>query len=1450
MQSAPLNSLILGEEPLLVRCAEDWLARGHRIVAIVSRSIPVRHWAHRNGLKVLERNEYAGVLQSGAVDVIFSITYPAIIPTQCLAAARVAAVNFHDGPLPRYAGMNGSAWALHNGETSHAIVWHHLTEGLDEGDVLERRDIELDPRETSVSLNMRNSVLALESFGALVKRIEQGDLKGTPQRTDITRTVFSRHDRPANLAVIDWSRPATDIDALVRACDFGPFNNPFAVAKIVHNGKAVVLRTAELLSADIPASATAGTVIAVEDGEWQVACGKGRLGIRSVESLTGMPMDLGEAAAYLSLKPGDVLGISDPHRIQLASVTRVLARAEAHWVQALAQRELPLLPVELLQHDGLLQESVQLPHAFLEQFQGVLQEAVSALFGFVLLSLSRQERADFAFVDVVQMQCVPSQAHHSLLMMDGVPLRLEALPDQTFGDLVRHMAAQRKQVSERAGVLLDVVGRHTVLKDAADLRQGSISPVVVVLDAESGEKPAFPPGTVLALRADPTGGVQLQTPGRCAEHALESIAKHMLVVANKVAAEPEQKLATVNLLDAAQFRQQVVEWNDTAKAFRQSLRIHDLFEEQVAQRPDAVALVFEGNCLTFSELEQQANRVANALQARGVRVGDFVAVLVERGFDLVATLIGISKAGAAYLPIDPAYPQDRAQFMLDDARCSTLVVSAEFAGRFGHAPEKLLVHGRDVLLNAPVVRPLCPASSEDICYSIYTSGSTGIPKGVVLTHKAVVNTLDWVNRTFEVGPQDRLLFVTSPSFDLSVYDLFGALGAGATVHVAPSALLQDPAELVGYLQSQGITIWDSAPPALARLASFFPDKSVGGALRLVMLSGDWIPVWLPGMLMRVFPGVKVKSLGGATEAAIWSNYFHVDGLDPAWTSIPYGFPIQNARYYILDSRMRPMPAGYQGDLYIAGECLAKEYLNRLELTAERFLPDPFHSGQRMYKTGDLARYWSNGTMEFLGRADFQVKIRGYRVEIGEVEAALRAQKGVLDAVCTTWLDGSDQKALVAYVIPKSGGVLNVGQLKESLGASLPDFMVPSYVIALDIFPLSGNGKLDRNALPSPATAEVKATYRPAESEIQQSLVDIWQDVLKRKPIGIADNFFDMGGHSLLAVGLMAQLKERLQLRVPLSRIIEHPTIEQFAASLLPVQRRQGDGDHGLVELKPGHGRRMFWVHDGDGEVLLYRNLAQKLPPAFGVLGILPRTSRGVPLVDRTVPEMAATYLERLRRFQPHGPYYLGGLCAGGVIAYEMAVQLEKAGELAELVVILDAIEPRMPARGFVASRRRWKRLQNLLSGGRGARKAGPLSTLQLVVRRLNNVVGYEWTAGWNALSVKMRLRLLDHIQANGWGWPGWIPALHVRHIYLAAKALYQPQVLQSGRVVVMRAEEGGDPDDPDMYMLKDATLGWGRVVAGKLDAMDVRGGHSTMLQEPHVEHLAKQISDLLAESSN
>jgi amino acid adenylation domain-containing protein len=514
-------------------------------------------------------------------------------------------------------------------------------------------------------------------------------------------------------------------------------------------------------------------------------------------------------------------------------------------------------------------------------------------------------------------------------------------------------------------------------------------------------------------------------------------------------------------------------WNATTRGYVADGPVHRLFEAQARLRPDTVAVRWAGGTLTFAELDRRANRLAWALRDRGVGPETAVGIRVPRGPELAVAVYGVLKAGGYYVPVEPALPAGRAHAILAEAGARVLVGAA--GGDSWPVPSGV----RAVAADHPVadrreLRSPDPGTGADsTAYVIFTSGSTGRPNGVAVAHRSLHNLFAWCRRTHGFGPHDLGLSVTSPGFDLSAFDLLGLPAHGAGVYLADDTQRRDPELLLDVLLREQVTFWNSAPTALAHLAPLL-DRHRGdagtGDLRLVYLSGDYMPLTLPDDVRSVFPRARIVNLGGATEATIWSNWFEVGAVDPAWRSVPYGRPIDNARYWVVDDNLRPCPVGVPGDLLIGGDVLAVGYHGQPELTRQRFIPDTLGPDPRgrLYRTGDRASFGPDGVLTILGRVDGQVKIRGARVELAEVEHRLRGHADVRDVVALARPDRDGDRALVAYVLPAPGCRPTVRELRRHVAAALPDYMVPAALVFVDGFPATANGKLDRAALPWPA----------------------------------------------------------------------------------------------------------------------------------------------------------------------------------------------------------------------------------------------------------------------------------------------------------------------------------------------------------------------------------------------
>ncbi|SMO83525.1 amino acid adenylation domain-containing protein [Chryseobacterium rhizoplanae] len=628
--------------------------------------------------------------------------------------------------------------------------------------------------------------------------------------------------------------------------------------------------------------------------------------------------------------------------------------------------------------------------------------------------------------------------------------------------------------------------------------------------------------------------------------------QHMNQFMQSVTANAEESINMANILTSEERHALVYDWNNTITPYSQEKTIHQLFEEQVQLNPNGIAAEQNETHLTYRELNEQANQLARHLLEKGLQNGDNVGIMTDRNLNMLVGMLGILKAGGAYVPIDPVYPIDRQLYICENSAI-TLFVADHHYPVINKLPKKVPF----IVISAVILASysnynldFTTKSSQDLAYTIYTSGSTGRPKGVMIAHHSAVNLIEWVNKTYKVDKKDRLLFITSMCFDLSVYDIFGMLAAGGTVVIATQEEVRDVARLKRLMMDKEITFWDSVPTSMNHLIAGLEDDDssyIQNSLRVVFMSGDWIPVDLPGRIKKHFPLTEVISLGGATEGTVWSNFYPVKEVKEGWTSIPYGKPLDNNFFYILDEWLNPVPQGIPGELFIGGVGVARGYANDPEKTAYSYINDPFNQllGGMMYRTGDLGRMLPDWNMEFLGRKDHQIKIRGFRVEIGEVNTALVRNELIKEAIVVSKGE-KNNKFLVAYFT--STVELKAEDLRIFLLESLPDYMIPSHLIQLEKLPLNANGKVDHKALPDPKDLNfVKGrTFKAPVTQTEIRLFEIWKQVLNIEQISITDVFFAIGGHSLNATRLLGRIHKEFGVRMELRNMFIYPTIETMA----------------------------------------------------------------------------------------------------------------------------------------------------------------------------------------------------------------------------------------------------------------------------------------------------------------
>jgi amino acid adenylation domain-containing protein len=963
---------------------------------------------------------------------------------------------------------------------------------------------------------------------------------------------------------------------------------------------------------------------------------------------------------------------------------------------------------------------------------------------------------------------------------------------------------------------------------------------------------------------------------------------HFQTLLESIVANPEQQISDLCLLTGQERQELLIDWNDTKRDYPENKCFHQLFEAQVQKTPDAIALnarsanalIFDDEQLSYKELNIHSNQLAHYLKKLGVVPDVLVGICLEPTLEMIVTLLGILKAGGAYLPLDPSLPQERLDFMLEDAQVSVLLTQEKLILHFEDFSNPIICIDKDwaTITQHSQENPTSCVTLDNLAYVIYTSGSTGKPKGVLLQHRGLSNLAASQIEVFNIQPSNHILQFASLSFDASIFEIVMALQTGATLYLANKESLLPGQPLLQLLREKAITHVTLPPAVLAVL----PTESLP-ALQTIICAGesctdDIVKRWWNSQ-RRFFNAY------GPTEATVWSTVAEISTMSE---KPPIGRPIANTQIYILDKYLQPLPIGIIGELYISGEGLAQGYLNRPELTIEKFIPNPFSDkkGARLYKTGDLARYRTDGNIEFLGRIDNQVKIRGFRIELSEIETVLSQHQSVQKAVVIVKENVSGDKYLVAYIVPNIetqrqslqrgatalGGFADLKQvaweppqraasiftslLRKFLKEKLPEYMIPKAFVILDSLPLTVNGKVDRyvlTALNTPTSHSIDKAFIAPRTPTESTLAKIWAEVLNIEGVGIYDNFFDLGGNSLLTVQLMKQIYKHFERELPLSSLFLNPTIESLATAL--SSKADSLPWSPLVPIQPaGSSPAFFCVHPIFGVVFPYYELAQNLGKNQPFYGLQPIGLDGKSSPLTRIEDMATHYIEALRRVQPKGPYFLGGWSFGGWVAFEMAQQLQKSGEEVALLALLDTLAPipgNIPSLGSgfkfmltTVARYIWPFFLDYFYLIIAIAK-NQINSLTSQLTNFNKIVQFQANlfshfilkedATVNIIPEESKLRLLSELAIR--------PMLRVFYANSQAVLNYVPKAYPK-RINLFRTNVQSS------IAKEDPSLGWDQLTVGRTEIHHIPGNHLTMLRKPHIQILAAQLRACIEKAQN
>ncbi|MGD2183146.1 amino acid adenylation domain-containing protein [Lusitaniella coriacea LEGE 07167] len=1209
LQQKQISCVLIGHESFLIPCAESLVARSHRICGIVSEGSAIANWARERQIPFIPSvKELSKVLQAQPFDYLFSIHNLEILSPAILELPREFAINCHDALLPKYGGINAPSWAILHKEKVHGVTWHVMRERVDAGDILLQVPIDVSDKETAFTLNNKCYGAAIESFEQLINDLVNKKLSRRAQES-VEKSYFLSSKKPCPGCLLTWDRSALKIDAFCRALDFKSYPNLLGLPKLKIGSDFVIVSQVEIL--DRPSDSLPGTIIAIETNHLQVATTSSNIAICKLQTIEGQSLSILEFVTRYRLQIGDSFENINPKlakQIQTLESRRV--KHETFWVKRLSTLQPIALPyrkkIQSTQSQQVQGIDWQIPQevtAFLKNRSERWMQG-NFLFAAFAAYLARINQSDCFDLGLrTDTEQIPGE-ELDVFFVSTVPCRIEIDVSQSFEEVFSVIRAQVELTERHELYPRDIVLRYPELQAIRGLENEGHFPIQVERVARQD-----------AIRANYCNELSLIIPEegeKCCwlydrevwddEDIARLLAQFTIFIRGAIA-DIQCPVALLPLLSERDRNIVLSKWN-TPQTHNISLCIHPLFEAQVEKTPDAIAVQWENQSLTYQELNEKANQLARYLQELGVQPEVLVGICVERSLDLLVGILGILKAGGAYVPLDPAYPQTRLDYMVTDAEIGILVAQDKFVSLFSDRASHTICLDSDweKIATEETGNIESAVESDNLAYVIYTSGSTGNPKGVAIAHRSLVHFTRAAIAEYEITSRDRILQFSSISFDAAVEEIYPCLTTGATLVLRTEEMLRSIPVFLQQCQEWEITLldlptayWHQIVTELAENRSSLPES-----LRLVLIGGERaIPERVQTWQKLVGDSPQLMNTYGPTETTVVATAYKIPASTEIKQEVPIGRAIANVQTYILDANLQPVPIGIPGELHIGGMGLARGYLNRPELTAERFIqlsvnshqssvsreqdisasprpqtppappassapdsprhpvtPSPSQENKplRLYKTGDLARYLPDGNIEFLGRIDRQVKIRGFRVELGEIEAILCEYSSVQEAVVIAAEEASGTQRLVGYIVSEERQEPEISELRDFVLEKLPDYMIPAAFVLLDSLPLTPSGKIDRRALPEPDLDEAfSAQFIAPRNEIETEIAGIWANVLGRDRVGVCDNFFELGGHSLVAIQVIARIQDAFFIDLPLRTLFESPTVEGLSEV---VEQRQ------------------------------------------------------------------------------------------------------------------------------------------------------------------------------------------------------------------------------------------------------------------------------------------------------
>ncbi|OJW54632.1 MAG: hypothetical protein BGO67_05225 [Alphaproteobacteria bacterium 41-28] len=1137
-----INCYLIGTTGLLIKCAELLIEQGYAIEGIISPDDNVHRFSQKNFISTFDNIKGATAsLKNIKFDYLFSIANPFIIPKWLLQKPRKLAINYHDSPLPKYAGVHATSWAILNQEKIHGITWHEMSQRVDAGKILKQITFPIHENDTALSLNLRCYENAVKAFEDMLDDIERDELNGIKQNLS-DRTFFALHQKPFGGGVIDWHQDTAYISRLSRALYFGSYQNNLTRAKIIlPQGLILYPQKIEIMNKESGAlQSKPGTIVSISENGLSVSCKDGVIRVQELLITHDYQLPLSEVLRTSGIKVGHILPVFSNKQLQyFTDFMQDASKDTNYWLPKLETSKRVNIPWPAKENDGLI---------FKTTINLSQKRSRAEIITYILICLNKlthTEAISLYYADEDTQKVVDESQGLACAKIYSVHFSAR----DSMGSLICNVSNQLNYEKEYNKLLSVDAAYHAS-------ERANIGIQVQYLEGEWQNM--LDPMTDISFIIDQNGkSVDCITAKNKEAEVLCSRLQGYFSILEQGCSETEL-LGNITLNTENEIKE-ITTWNNTEKRYPHNKPIHQLFEEQAKKTPDKIAVIYGSQQLSYKELDSKANQLAHHLKGLGVGSGALVAVAIERSLEMVISLLAILKAGGAYVPLDLDYPEDRLNYILGDTRAKVLLTTSEFVSLFSHYRGDIISLDKEweQISKNLVVNLQHTISPNDLVYIIYTSGTTGKPKGVGNTHQGLANRLLWTHDCYRIASQDSFLYIASVGFDIAVWEMLFPLTGGASLIIPLEQEKKDIHSLIKIIDRWKVTNVHFVPSYL----SLFIDsikRHEGQSLKQIITGGEAVLNELKLKCLSALKNTVLYLAYGPTEVAI--SVTHWDCREGEYgNKTLIGTPIFNTQIHVLDTNLNQVPIGAIGEIFIGGVGLARGYLNKPGLTAEKFIANPFSNapGERLYRTGDLARYLPDGNIEFIGRVDHQVKIRGFRIELGEIESAISSVSGVKQVIVLAREDEPGQKRLVAYVVPNNQVLLDeegdtkqqsfITDIRQECSKTLPDYMRPSQIMLLAEMPLTSNGKIDRKALPKPEGREGLEAYQAPEGLIENSLAFIWKELLQVERVGRNDNFFHLGGDSIVSIHMVSRAR-KLGIHFDVKQIFATPTIAGIAAN--------------------------------------------------------------------------------------------------------------------------------------------------------------------------------------------------------------------------------------------------------------------------------------------------------------